>query len=335
MPHTPARPVQRRAFVTGVTAIAATLAAPAIVRAQTTSGGAWPNRLVKLILPYPPGGSTDLIGRPWADLLSQAFGQPFIIENRGGAGGAIGTDAAAKAAPDGYTFLATANNTLTILPQLRPVPYDPIASFTPVARLGELICGFTVNPTLGLKTFKEMVAYAKANPGKLAYGSAGLGTATHMRLEMLKARAGIDIQHVPYKGSGDALTSLLGNTVQMMNEVNVIPHVKGGRLTLLNINHDRRHPDFPNAPTLIEEGFPGADVPIWFALMAPAGTPAEIVNRLNAKISELAETSDIKARLGQLNVVVTTQKTAELTAYLAEDTARNTALIKSANITME
>jgi tripartite-type tricarboxylate transporter receptor subunit TctC len=325
-------PLHRRAFLKATTATAATLAAPAIVRAQTA---AWPNRLVKLILPYPPGGSTDLIARPWADLLSQAFGQPFIIENKGGAGGAIGADAAAKSAPDGYTFLGTANNTLTILPQLRAVPYDPITSFTPVARLGELICGFTVNPTLGIKTFKEMIAYAKANPGKIAYGSAGLGTATHMRLEMLKARAGVDIQHVPYKGSGDALTSLLGNTVQMMNEVNVIPHVKSGKLTLLNINHDRRHPDFPNAPTLTEEGFAGADVPIWFALMAPAGTPPEIVNRLNAKITEIAETSDIKARLGQINVVVTTQKPPELMAYLAEDTARNGALIKSAKITME
>jgi tripartite-type tricarboxylate transporter receptor subunit TctC len=323
--------MHRRAFLkSGATAMA-TLAAPAILSAQ----GAWPNRLVKLILPYPPGGSTDLIGRPWGELLSQAFGQPFIIENKGGAGGAIGTEAAAKAAPDGYTFLATANNTLSILPQLRPVPYDPIKNFTPVARLGDLICGFTVHPSLGIKTFKEMIAYAKANPGKMAYGSAGLGTATHMRLEMLKARAGLDILHVPHKGSGEALTSLLGNTVQMMNEVNVIPHVKQGKLTLLNINHEKRHPDFPDVPTLTEEGFPDADVPIWFALMAPTGTPPEIVAQLNAKMTEIADKSDIRQKLGALNIVITSQKPDEVGAYLAKDTARNGALIKTANITME
>jgi tripartite-type tricarboxylate transporter receptor subunit TctC len=321
--------LHRRAFLKS--AAAATLAAPSIVSAQA----AWPNRLVKLIVPYPPGGATDLIARPWAELLSQAFGQTFLIENKGGAGGAIGTDAAAKATPDGYTFLMTANNTLSILPQLRPVPYDPDKNFTPVARLGDLLCGFIVHPSLGVKTFKEMIAFAKANPGKIAYGSAGLGTATHMRLEMLKARAGLDILHVPHKGSAESLTSLLGNTVQMMNEVNPIPHVKSGKLAMLNINHDKRHPDFPDVPTLTEEGFPGADVPIWFPMMAPAGTPQEIIDQLSAKMVELVEKSDIKAKLGALNIAVQAQKPAEVAAYLAADTATNTALIKSAKISME
>jgi tripartite-type tricarboxylate transporter receptor subunit TctC len=323
--------MHRRAFLASATATVATLAAPAILSAQS----AWPNKLVKLILPYPPGGSTDLIGRPWAELLSQAFGQPFVVENKGGAGGAIGTDAAAKASPDGYTFLMTANNTLSILPQLRPVTYDPITSFSPVARLGDLLCGFIVHPSLGVKTFAEMIAYAKANPGKIAYGSAGLGTATHMRLEMLKARAGLDILHVPHKGSGEALTSLLGNTVQMMNEVNPIPHVKTGKLTMLNINHDKRHPDFPDVPTLTEAGYPGADVPIWFSMMAPAGTPKEIIERINSKMTEIAEKSDIKVKLGALNIAVTAQKPDEVAAFLAADTASNAALIKSAKISME
>ena len=323
--------MHRRTFLKTSSAAVATLAAPAIVSAQA----AWPNKLVKLILPYPPGGSTDLIGRPWAELLSQAFGQPFIVENKGGAGGAIGTEAAARSAPDGYTFLMTANNTLSILPQLRPVSYDPIKSFSPVARLGDLLCGFIVHPSLGVKTFAEMVAYAKANPGRIAYGSAGLGTATHMRLEMLKARAGLDILHVPHKGSGEALTSLLGNTVQMMNEVNPIPHVKTGKLAMLNINHDKRHPDFPDVPTLTEVGYPGADVPIWFSMLAPAGTPKEIIDRVNAKMAEIAATSDIKAKLGALNIAVTVQKPDEVAAYLAADTASNAALIKSAKISME
>jgi tripartite-type tricarboxylate transporter receptor subunit TctC len=152
---------------------------------------------------------------------------------------------------------------------------------------------------------------------------------------MLKARAGLDILHVPHKGSADALTSLLGNTVQMMNEVNPIPHVKNGKLTMLNINHPTRHPDFPDVPTLTEEGFAGADVPIWFAMMAPAGTPKEIIAEINAKMAGIAAKSDIKARLGALNIAVTHQTPDDVAAYLAADTASNGALIKSANISME
>ena len=187
----------------------------------------WPERPVKLILPYAPGGATDLIGRPWADKLSQAFGQQFVIENRGGASGIIGTEAAAKAAPDGYTFLLTPNAPLSVQPTLRKTPYDPVKNFTPVGRVGDLISGFVIHPAVGVKTFKEMVDYAKANPGKLAYGSAGLGTSSHLRLEMLKVKAGIDILHVPYRGNADALNDLLANNVQMMNEINPMPHVQG------------------------------------------------------------------------------------------------------------
>ena len=163
----------------------------------------WPNKPVKLILPYAPGGATDLIGRPWAEKLGQALGQPFVVDNRGGASGAIGTEAAMKSAPDGYTFLLTPNAPLTVLPHLRKVAYDPQKDFTPVGRVGDLVCGFVIHPSVGAKTFKEMVDYAKKNPGKLNYGSAGLATSTHMRLEMLKYKAGIDIVHVPYRGSAD------------------------------------------------------------------------------------------------------------------------------------
>ena len=158
-----------------------------------------------------------------------------------------------------------------------------------------------------MKTFKEMVEYAKKNPGKLSYGSAGLGTATHLRIEMLKYRAGIDILHVPYRGSADALNDLLPNTIQMMNEINVIPHVKAGKLILLDINHSQRHPDFPDVPTLTELGHPNSDVPIWFSVWAPAGTPREIVDKLNARMVEIAKSDDMKARMASINVVVPIQ----------------------------
>jgi len=295
----------------------------------------WPSKPVKLILPYAPGGATDFIGRPWADKLSQAFGQPFVVDNRGGAGGAIGTEAAAKATPDGYTFLLTPNAPMTVLPQLRKVAYDPAKDFTPVARVGDLVCGFVIRPDTGLKTIKEVVDYARKNPGKLAFGSAGLGTSAQMRIEMFKLRAGVDILHVPYRGSGDALNDLLAGQVQMMNEINVIPHVKTGKLTLLDINYPTRHPDFPDVPTLTEAGYPNADVPVWYSIQAPTGTPKEIIAKLNAKAVEISKTEDMIKRMREINVVVPAQTPEEIAAFRVGDTAANGQLIKEANIRLE
>ncbi len=323
--------MHRRQFL-GLAGAALAVGVSPQARSQTQG---WPNKPVKLILPYAPGGATDLIGRPWADRLSQAFGQQFVIENRGGAGGMIGTEAAAKAAPDGYTFLLTPNATLSVLPNMRQTPYDPVKSFDPVARVGDLVCGFVIHPAVGPKNFKEMIDYAKANPGKLAYGSAGLGTSTHLRIEMLKYRAGVDILHVPYRGSADALNDLLPNTVQMMNEINVIPHVKAGKLILLDINYSERHPDFPDVPTLTELGYPNSDVPIWYSIQAPAGTPKEIVTALNAKVVEIAKTAEMKEKMRSINVIVPIQTPEEMSKHLVEDIARNNEVIKAANIKLE
>src|SRR5690242_14359219 len=192
--------MQRRQFLLiALTVLAAATAAPGSPVAQN-----WPERSVRLILPYAPGGATDAIGRPWSDKLGQAFGQPFVVQNRGGASGMIGTEAAAKATPDGYTFLLTPNAPLAVLPSLRKTPYDPLKNFEPVGRVGDVINGFVIHPSVGVKTFQEMVAYAKQNPGKLTFASSGSGTSTHLRLEMLKLKAGIDILHVPYRGGADS-----------------------------------------------------------------------------------------------------------------------------------
>jgi tripartite-type tricarboxylate transporter receptor subunit TctC len=320
--------VSRRAVITA--SATSVLAAPRIARAQ-----AWPTRPVKLILPYAPGGATDFIGRPWADKLTQAFGHPFVIDNKGGASGAIGTEAAARSAPDGYTFLLTPGATLTVLPQLRKVAYDPPKDFAPVARVGDLVCGFVIVPSLGINTIQELIAYAKKNPGKLAYGSAGLGTYSQMRIEMLKNKAGIDILHVPYRGSADALNDLLAGTVQMMNEINVLPHVRQGKLKLLNINYSSRHPDFPDVPTLTEQGVPDADVSIQYTIQAPAGTPKEIITLLNQKAVEIAKTPDMIKRMQEINVVVPTQTPEEIVAEQARQVTANGALIKAAKISME
>lgn len=306
------------------------LSAPAWAQAKP-----WPDRPVKLILPYAPGGATDIIGRPWAELLTQAFGQQFVIENRGGASGMIGTEAVAKATPDGYTLLLTPSAPLTVQPVLRKVNYDPVKSFMPVGRVGDLISGFAIHPSLGIKTFAEMIAYAKANPGKLTYGSAGQGTSSHLRIEMLKLRAGIDVLHVPYRGNADALNDLLAGNISMMNEINPMPHVKAGKLILLDISHAERHPDFPGVPTIFELGYGNAYIPSWYAVWAPAGTPADIVEKLNAKIVEIGQSTAMKDRLLKLNVAVIPQTTAELTRHLSDDLVRLKELISLTGIKAE
>jgi tripartite-type tricarboxylate transporter receptor subunit TctC len=313
-----------------VAAGASTFSGAALAQAQS-----WPQRTVRLILPYAPGGATDAIGRPWADKLSQAFGQQFVVENRGGASGVIGAEAAAKSAPDGYTFLLTPNAPLTVLPSLRKTPYDPVKSFDPVGRVGDVINGFVIHPSLGVKTFKEMIEYAKKNPGKLTYGSSGNGTSTHLRIEMLKHKMGVDILHIPYRGGADTLNDVLPGTVHMMNEPVSIPHAKAGKLILLNINGQVRHPDFPDVPTLTELGVTGADVPIWFSIFAPTGTPKDIIAKLNASMIEIAKTDDMKAKMIAVNAVVPLQSPEDMGKHLVEDIRANAELIKAANIKIE
>lgn len=322
--------MRRRDVLTGSAAVAAAMATPALGQSK-----AWPERTIKLILPYAPGGATDLIGRPWAEKLSLAFGQQFVVENRGGASGVIGTEAAAKAVPDGYTFLLTPNAPLTVQPALRKTPYDPVRSFMPVGRVGDLISGFAIHPSVGVKTFEEMIAYAKKNPGKLAYGSAGQGTSSHLRLEMLKIVTGVDILHVPYRGNADALNDLLSGTIQMMNEINPMPHVKAGKLILLDISHTERHPDFASVPTLFELGYGKAYVPSWYAVWAPAGTPPEIIATLNAKMLEIGRSAEMKERLLKLNVALVPQTPQEMAAHLAEDITRAADLVKLTGIKAE
>lgn len=323
--------MQRRLFLALATAaLAVSFSSGAQAQAEK-----WPERPVKLILPYAPGGATDLIGRPWAEKLTQEFKQQFVIENCGGASGVIGTEAVAKAAPDGYTFLLTPSAPLTVQPVIRKTPYDPAKSFMPVGRVGDLISGFAIHPATGIKTFAELIDYARKNPGKLAYGSAGQGTSSHLRLEMLKATTGIDILHVPYRGNADALNDLLANTVQLMNEINPMPHVRAGKLILLDISHTERHPDFPNVPTLFEHGLGDAYVPSWYSVWAPAGTPPPIVEKLNAKMIEIGNTPAMKSLLLSLNVAIKPQTTAEMAKHLTEDSKKMAELIKRIGLKAE
>lgn len=323
--------MRRREFLGLAGASLATgLPQPALAQAAK-----WPERTVKLVLPYAPGGATDLIGRPWAEKLTQAFGQQFVIENRGGASGVIGTEAVAKSAPDGYTFLLTPNAPLSVQPQLRKLSYDAFKNFAPVGRVGDLISGFAIHPSVGVSTFAEMIDYAKKNPGKLAYGSAGNGTNSHLRIETLKAAAGVDILHVPYRGNADALNDLLANNIQMMNEINPMPHVKAGKLKLLDISYPERHPDFPDVPTLWEVGYGETYIPSWYAIWAPAGTPQAIITVLNAKMIEIAKTPEMKAQLLAINVALTPQTADEMGEHLVKDYDRVGKLLKRIEIKIE
>ena len=314
------------AVVLSLTALAAA-AAPAL--AQT-----WPDRPVKVIVPYAPGGATDAIARPWSEELGKAFGQQFVIENRGGASGAIGVEALVKSPPDGYTLIMSPNAPLTILPHLRKTPYA-IADVTPIGHTGEVLNGFVIHPSVGVKTWKEFIEHAKKNPGKLAYGSSGNGTANHLRLEALKLKAGLDILHVPYRGGADVLNDLLPGNVHMQNEPITLPHVKSGKLVLLAINGKVRNPDFPGVPTLTEVGIQGADVPIWFGFFGPAGLPKDIVAKINGKMRELAKNEEFKKRMWGVNAILPAPTPEEMAKLLQEDSEANLGFIKAANIKIE
>lgn len=322
--------MHRRKFLKVALGVPAMGVAAPYVNAQ----GSWPDKPVRVIVPFAAGGATDLVARPWAEKLGQVFGQQFVIENRGGASGMIGAEAAAKSAPDGYTLFFSSNTATVTMPLLRKTAYDP-KSLLPVARVGDVVTGFTMHPATGPKTFAEMIEYAKKNPGKLAFGSSGQGTSPHLRYEMLKLRTGVDILHVPYRGGADALIDLLANNVQLMNEGSTNAHAKAGKIHLLNVNHTERFAEFPNTPTLTELGYPDSDVPVWFGLYIPKGTSAEIIQKINTKANEISKTAEMKDKLQSVAAVPVVQTTQEIEAFMEADSKSLAMLIKAGNIKLE
>jgi tripartite-type tricarboxylate transporter receptor subunit TctC len=323
--------MRRRRFLK-LTAAAGTAGvfAPSILRAEA----AWPDKPVKFIVPFGAGGGTDALARFWAEKLTQAFGQQFVVDNRGGASGMIGTEAVAKSAPDGYTFLMSSNTTPVNLPLLRKVPYDPKALHA-VVRLGDAVTGVSAHPSKGFKSLRDLIDYAKANPGKLIGATPGLGTNAHLRMEMLSYRTGAQFLHVPYRGGADAVNDLVAGTADFMNDPTCNPQAKAGKLTMLCTNHTTRNPDFPDVPTLTELGYKDMDVPLWFALWAPTGVPQKVLDALHAKVSEIAKTPDMiaKLQLASAAPVVSTQD--ELAAFCVAESKSMAELIKSANIKLE
>jgi tripartite-type tricarboxylate transporter receptor subunit TctC len=296
---------------------------------------AYPARPIHLVVPFPPGGSTDILARALALKLAEGFAQAVIIDNRPGAGGSIGAEAAARAAPDGHTIMMGHLGTLAVNPAIyKNLPYDPVKSFAPVALMAMVPSVLVVNPQVPAQSAAELVAYARANPGKLTYGSAGSGSTSHLTTEYFKLATGTDILHVPYKGIGPMLTDLISG--QLSLGINgapaVMAHVNSGRLRALAVTGAKRLPSLPRIPTLDEAGVKGFDASGWYGIVAPAGTPPEIVLRLNSEIRRIMQTPELRARLDTEGAIPAAGSAEEFGAFIASEIARWGAVLKRAGI---
>jgi tripartite-type tricarboxylate transporter receptor subunit TctC len=258
----------------------------------------YPSKPIRIVVPYPPGGFNDTLGRTLAAKFTEAWGQPAVVDNKPGANTVIGTDFVAKAAPDGYTLLIVAFPFAVTPSLLKNMPYDTVKDFAPIAWAAVSPNALVVNPSLPVKSVAELIALAKSKPGTLSYASTGNGSSNHISMELFKSLAGVDIVHIPYKGSGPAVTDLLGGQVQLMfdNAPNVMPHVKAGKLRALGMSSAKRSSFAPDIPTVAEAGVPGYEVAVWFGVVAPAGTPREIVQKLNAEVLRILAMPDVRER---------------------------------------
>ena len=255
----------------------------------------WPTKPVRVIYNYPPGTGGDVVTRAVAEELHKKLGQPFVVENRAGASGTVGVEAASRMTGDGYTILASPNSALVLLPRLRKVSCDPL-EFKPIAAMGEYIYAWSVLPSLGVKSVAELIALAKQKPGQLSYTSPGVGSATNLRGESLNLAAGVDITHIPYRGGPDALNDFLAGRVSVMLDNAQFPQVKAGKVINLAVTSSKRHPDFPDVPTMTEAGY-NIELPTWLAFYAIKGTPDEVGQKLAPVVAEIMARPEIKRRL--------------------------------------
>ena len=296
----------------------------------------YPNKSIKLIVPYPPGGATDVIGRVLAQRMSTALGQQVVVDNRGGAGGNIGADAVAKSAPDGYTLLMAALTSHSIMATLEKgsIHYNLEKDLVPVAVVGSVPLVWVVHPSLPVKDMQEFVAYAKANPGKLTYASSGAGAPQRMCAELFRGMTGADMIHVPYKGSGPAMTDLVGGQVNTMCET--VPAsmqlIKAGKLRALGVPAAKRISMLPDVPTTAEQGMPNYEVASLFGVMVPAGTPKPIIDRLNAELQKILATPEAQAQLLDQGAYAVQTTPEQANARVKQEIAMWAKVIKDANI---
>lgn len=316
----------------GAAILAASLA-PAICAAQTA---AWPSKPIRVIVSFPPGGAADQIARAVAQPLQEALGQPVVVENRAGAGGNIGTDAVAKSPADGYTLLMSSGGTVSINPHIyAKMPFDPAKDIVPVAAAARVLVFLEVNPAkVPSANIGEFLKYMKANPGRLSFGTPGSGTSPHLAAEMLKVQSGTFATHIPYRGAAPAMTDLLAGQIDFMFDPGIgLQHVRSGRLKMLAIGSPKRSPLFPDVPTLDEAGLKGFDADSVFGFYAPAGTPADVINRLNREINRILNTQAVKDRIAALGGEVLPITPQEFGAKVAEDSKRFGSLIRERKIT--
>ena len=297
----------------------------------------YPSRPVRVIVPYPPGGAVDAVARITGLKLSEQLNQNFIIDNRTGANGVIGGELVARAQPDGYTLLSTASIHIINALVVAKVPYDPVKDFTPVAQVAAGPLLVVAHPALPANGIRELISYAKANPGKLTCAISSRGAAGHLATEMLKFSAGLDFLIVPYKGSGPAYLDLVGGRVQFMMDpiLAALPHVKSGRLKALAITSLKRVAMVPEVPTVVESGVPGFDFYSWYGLWGPRGMPREVVGRLAQEVSRMVRQSDVAARLTEQGFEPVGSSSAEFARYIADEMAKYTKIVKQAGITPE
>jgi tripartite-type tricarboxylate transporter receptor subunit TctC len=314
--------------------LVAMLSGVAAAAAQTPDPAAWPVKPIKAYIPFGAGSATDVVPRAVFDLLAMELGQPIVIENRGGAGGTLGVGAVARAEPDGYTILAN-SSAHTIAPWFVPnIPYDTAKDLVGALMIGQNANVLIVSPSKGWKTVQDLVAFAKARRGAINYGSAGVGTATHMSAERFRISAGFEAVHIPYKGGAEALTDVLGGRVDFYfcPISTALPLIRDGRVLALVVSTPNRMPDLPDVPTSLEAGYRDSDTTIWYGVFMPAKTPRAIVEKFHAAGTKLLATSRMQEKLRQLAVYPMAMTPAEMDRLVADEIAANGKLIKAAGV---
>lgn len=309
-------------------------AALLFVGAAAAAAQPYPTRPIRLIVPFAPGGGNDIVGRILAEALTPALGQTVIVENRAGAGGVLGVDIAAKATPDGYTMLM-ANIALAFNAALyKKLPHDVVRDFAPVSLLAEQPNILVAHPSLAAQTLKDFIALARSAPGKLTYGSAGLGSGTHLAMELLLLTNKLELVHVPYKGTGPALVAVIGNEVStfLSTFASALPHVKAGRLRTLGVTSARRSPALPDAPTIAEGGMPGYDYTTWYGLVVPTGTPRAAIEKLHAATVSVLNSPEVKQRYASQGMDPTPSTPGALSARLKSEIGKWGKVVRDAKI---
>jgi tripartite-type tricarboxylate transporter receptor subunit TctC len=321
-----------------VFAVAAGLASPGLVLAQPAAQPAWPVKPIRMIVPYPPGGPTDIMGRLTAEVLTRRLGETVVIDNRGGAATSIGAELAARAAPDGYTLFVSSETTFAVTPSLNPkLSWDPERDFTPISLLTTQPYVLGTGLSLPAASVAKLIEYAKANPGKLSYGSAGNGSGNHLAGELFKQAAGIDMLHVPYKGNGPAIADLIGGQISLMlgSISSIQPHAASKKLRVIAVASAKRAPGAPDVPTFTESGLPGFQVSGWNAIVAPRGAPAAVVKRINAEINAGFAEPEVMDRLRKQSIEPFTGTPEQLSAHIRAERARFSKLVQAAGLKAE